>query len=89
MSPGSRVWSNPDTRRKLEAPAWASMLNVPRGGSRGGRRSDAAGGGMTGDRPIVLNVNFDRREFGQIWVDVGRKEVTTRGGLRATFGGLD
>lgn len=86
---GSRVWSNPDSRRRAEAP-WASMLNAPRGGSAAGKRAAmaAAHGGGEG-RPIVLNVSIGSREFGQIWVDVGRNEVRTRGGLKATLGGLD
>ncbi|MGA6223464.1 phage tail protein [Streptomyces umbrinus] len=70
-------------------PAWASMLNVPRGGTMAPKRADAAvGGAAGGDRPIVLNVSLGGREFGQIWVDVGRKEVSTRGGLKAALGGM-
>ncbi len=69
-------------------PAWASMLNVPRGGSTADKRAAAAPAGPGGGQPIVLNVSLGGREFGQIWVDVGRKEVQTRGGLRAALGGM-
>lgn len=81
---GSRVYSGPDTRR-MQQQAWASMLNEPRRARAGRPAVPAAAAG--GDRPIVLNVSLGGREFGQIWVDVGRKEVQTRGGLRATLGG--
>lgn len=71
-------------KNRSVTPAWASMLNQPRTLPSTGR---AAGGGAASERPIVLNVSIADREFGQIWVDVGRKEVSTRGGLTATFGG--
>ena len=78
---GARVWSSPDSRRMASAP-WASMLTTRHG------RTAARGGSAAaeGSRPIVLNVHLGTREFGQIWVDVGRKEVKTRGGLTATLG---
>lgn len=68
-------------------PAWASMLNVPRGGTMAPKRADSAAEAAAG-QPIVLNVSLGGREFGQIWVDVGRKEVSTRGGLKAALGGM-
>ncbi len=71
-----------------KTPAWASMLNAPRTNTAGPAAA-ASGGGSSSQRPIVLNVSLGGREFGQIWVDVGRKEVSTRGGLRATLGGMD
>lgn len=83
---GSRVYSGPDTRR-MQREAWSSMLNTPRGGARYAATPVPPGPGS--DRPVVLNVQIGGREFGQIWVDVGRKEVQTRGGLRATLGGMD
>ncbi|MFF5009645.1 phage tail protein [Streptomyces phaeochromogenes] len=71
-------------------PAWASMLNVPQGGRAGVADKRVAVASSPGvDRPIVLNVSFAGREFGQIWMDVGRKEVSTRGGLRASFAGME
>ncbi|MFR0358632.1 phage tail tape measure protein [Streptomyces sediminimaris] len=78
---GARVWSNPDSQR-MAAP-WASMLNTPRRGPSYGP-GPAGQVGQVG--PIVLNVHFGPHEFGQIWVDTGRKEVKTRGGLTATLG---
>ncbi|GAA2199951.1 phage tail protein [Streptomyces bangladeshensis] len=81
---GSRVWSNPDSRRKLaaaEAP-WASMLTAP-------RRTPAAAAGAApagGDgQPIVIQVRIGEREFGELWVDTGRKAVKTRGSIEATL----
>ena len=72
-----------------KTPAWASMLNTPQGGVGAVRRTAVPSGAAGGDRPIVLNVSLAEREFGQIWVDVGRKQVSTRGGLKATLGGMD
>ncbi|MFC7983800.1 hypothetical protein [Streptomyces sp. NPDC057336] len=79
---GSRVYSGPDTRR-MQQQAWTSMLNQPRRAPA----QQAAPAAPADGRPIVLNVQIAEREFGQIWVDVGRKQVQTRGGLRATLGG--
>jgi hypothetical protein len=82
---GARVWSNPDSRRKLAAgqAPWASMLNSPR---RAGTATAPAAAPAGSDRPIVLHVSLGGREFGQLWIDVGRKEVKTRGGLTAALG---
>jgi hypothetical protein len=83
---GSRVWSGPDSRRKAaEAAPWASMLTAPR--HRAATGAPGAVGPAGPVRPIVLHVSLGGREFGQIWVDVGRREVQTRGGLAATLGG--
>lgn len=71
-------------KNRSVTPAWASMLNQP---ATMPARTAPAGGGTAGERPIVLNVSLAGRDFGQIWVDVGRKEVSTRGGLTATLGG--
>lgn len=84
---GSRVYSGPDTRRMMAQPPWASMLNTPRsGGVRHG--AAPAPSAPASNRPIVLNVSLAGREFGQIWVDVGRREVQARGGVKATLGNL-
>ncbi|TGZ14753.1 hypothetical protein DV517_62360 [Streptomyces sp. S816] len=81
---GSRVRSNPDTRRLLAARApWASMLTAPPQSGGSGAVAAAPSGS---DRPIVLHVSLAGREFGQLWIDVGRKEVKTRGGLTAALG---
>ncbi|AEY90753.1 phage minor tail protein [Streptomyces hygroscopicus subsp. jinggangensis 5008] len=82
---GSRVWSNPDTRRKLrvgQAP-WASMLTAPR------RTPAAAAVGAApaaGDsQPIVIQLRISDRDFGELWVETGRKAVKTRGSIEATL----
>ncbi|TVZ96526.1 phage tail tape measure protein [Streptomyces sp. BK340] len=82
---GARVWSNPDSRRKLaqgQAP-WASMLTAPR------RAPAAVAAGMApaaGDGgPLVIQVRIGERDFGELWVDTGRKEVRARGSLEATL----
>ncbi|MFJ8146552.1 hypothetical protein ACIQ6R_15995 [Streptomyces sp. NPDC096048] len=79
---GSRVYSGPDTRR-MQQQAWTSMLNTPRGA---GARQAATPAVGRPDKPIVINLSVGGREFEQIWVDTGRRAVSTRGGLRATLG---
>ncbi|MFF0138553.1 phage tail protein [Streptomyces sp. NPDC005227] len=81
----SIVYPAGQSRQRAQAP-WASMLNTPRGGSAA---APASPSGPSGSRPLVLNIALGGREFGQVWVDVGRNEVRTRGGLKATLGGLD
>jgi hypothetical protein len=82
---GSRVWSNPDSRRKLAAAQapWASMLNSPR------RAPAAAVAGMApaaGDgQPLVIQVRIGDKDFGELWVDTGRKAVRARGSIEATL----
>jgi hypothetical protein len=78
---GARVWSNPDSKR-MQQQAWASMLNEPR---RGPARTPSTSAAVDG-RPIVLHVSIAGRDFGELWVDTGRKQVKTRGGLSATLG---
>jgi hypothetical protein len=82
---GSRVWSNPDSRRKLAAAQapWASMLTAPR------RAPAAAVAGMApaaGDgQPLVIQVRIGDKDFGELWVDTGRKAVRARGSIEATL----
>lgn len=83
LAPGSRVWSNPDSKRMAAAP-WSSMLNTPRGGTSAARRAAVSAGGGDG-QPLVIQVNIAGRQFGELWVDTGRKEVRARGGLDATL----
>jgi hypothetical protein len=80
---GSRVWSNPDSRRKAAAP-WASMLNTPR---RSAMPAPAAGGPAGGGdgQPLVIQVRLGDKDFGELWVDTGRKQVRARGSLEATL----
>ncbi|WP_225840318.1 phage tail protein [Streptomyces sp. NK08204] len=76
---GSRVWSNPDSRRMAQAP-WASMLSAPR------RAPSAVGGAApAGGQPLVIQVRLGDREFGELWVDAGRKAVRARGSIEATL----
>jgi hypothetical protein len=80
---GSRVWSNPDSRRKLaEARApWASMLNSPRRSPSYAPAPAAGGDGA----PIVIQVRLADRDFGELWVDTGRKQVRAIGSIEATL----
>jgi hypothetical protein len=78
----SRVWSNPDSKR-MQQQAWASMLNEPRGGSRPAVGMTPAGGG--GGQPLVIQLKIGEREFGELWLDVGRKQVRSRGSIEATL----
>ncbi|MFI6530518.1 phage tail protein [Streptomyces uncialis] len=48
----------------------------PAGTSRG---MAAARGGAAG-QPIVIQLSIGGREFGELWVDVGRREIKSRGG---------
>jgi len=43
-------------------------------------------GGGGSNAPIVINLRFGNREFGQLWIDTGRHEVRTRGGIQAALG---
>jgi hypothetical protein len=78
-------------RNRSVQPAWASMLNVPRGG--GPHASAPAGGAAAssgwGDRPLAITLQIGNGQLGEVIIDPVRKAVSTRGGLRATFGGLD
>ncbi|WP_406168319.1 hypothetical protein [Streptomyces sp. NBC_00996] len=86
---GSRVWSNPDSRRKA-APPWASMLNTPRGG--GVRRTatpvvGGQGGGGWEGRPIVVQLRLGGRDLGEVLIDPLRQSIRHRGGnVQAALG---
>jgi uncharacterized protein YukE len=47
------------------------------------RRMSAASSG--GGVPVVVNLSIGGRDFGQLWIDTGRREVRTRGGLEAAL----
>lgn len=83
---GARVWSNPDSRRKLaEQAPWASMLNTaPRRAPSAARAAAASAGGGDGS-PIVIQLQIGKQQFGELWVDVGRNEVRARGSIEATL----
>jgi hypothetical protein len=79
---GSRVWSNPDSRRKAQAP-WASMLNTPRRPAPAAVPAAPAAAG--GGQPLVIQLRLGDRDFGELWVDAGRKQVRARGSIEATL----
>lgn len=79
---GSRVWSNPDSKRK--AAAWESMLTAPRRSSSHGAGPVAAARGGS-EQPLVIQVKFGEKEFGELWVSTGRREVKASGSIEATL----
>ncbi|MEU8756207.1 hypothetical protein AB0C88_37545 [Streptomyces chartreusis] len=79
----SRVWSNPDSKR-MQQQAWASMLTTPPMRHAQGRGA-VVGAGGDGGQPLVIQVRIGEREFGELWVDTGRKAVRARGSLEATL----
>jgi hypothetical protein len=78
---GSRVYSGPDTRR-MQQQAWASMLNTPR---NGGARYAPTPAGAADGQPLVIQVRIGERDFGELWVDAGRKAVKARGSIQAAL----
>ncbi|MEU5596814.1 phage tail tape measure protein [Streptomyces sp. NPDC020298] len=75
---GSRVYSNPDTRRMLAATAapWASMLTTP-------RRAPAAAAGSVpvGQRePVVIELRSSGNEIDDFLLKILRRAIKTRGG---------
>ncbi|MES9522471.1 phage tail tape measure protein [Streptomyces capoamus] len=77
---GSRVWSAPDSQRMVQTP-WASMLNSPRRTPAAADAAPATGGGQ----PIVIQVSIAGKDFGELWVDTGRRAVKARGSIEATL----
>lgn len=71
------------TGNRSVQPAWASMLNVPRGSSTTARAT--GGGAPGGGQPIVIQVSIADRDFGELWVDTGQKQVRARGSIEATL----
>jgi hypothetical protein len=43
-----------------------------------GQSRQMAGGG--GSAPMVIQLNIGSRDFGQLWIDTGKREIKTRGG---------
>jgi len=35
--------------------------------------------------PIVIQLKLGSREFGELWVDTGRRQVRAHGSIEATF----
>jgi TP901 family phage tail tape measure protein len=80
---GSRVFSNPDSRRmwaEANTP-WSSMLTTRRHASTSTETVPAAGAGQ----PIVIQVSIAGKDFGELWVDAGRQAVRARGSIEATL----
>jgi hypothetical protein len=59
------------------------MLTAPRRAAPGYAQPAAAGGGS--GQPLVIQLRIGEREFGEVWVDAGRKAVRDRGGIEATL----
>lgn len=78
---GSRVWSNPDSRRK--AAAWESMLTAPRRTPSYGAAPAARRAGS--EQPIVIQLKLGEKEFGELWVETGRRKVKAIGSIEATL----
>ncbi|MFI6251520.1 phage tail protein [Streptomyces sp. NPDC051016] len=75
---GSRVWSNPDTRRKLasaQAP-WSSMLNSPRRGPAYGSAQGPAGR----QEPVVIELRSSGSEVDEMLLKILRRAIRVRGG---------
>lgn len=80
---GARVWSNPDSRRKLAAgqAPWSSMLTSPR---RAPAAAAAGGGGQ--QQVVVLEIRAgDSSRYSEFLVAELRKAVKVRGSIEATF----
>ncbi|MGW3144831.1 phage tail protein [Streptomyces sp. NPDC001177] len=82
---GSRVWSNPDSRRKLAAAQapWSSMLNAPR------RPGSAAGAASAPVQPIIVHqtITLDGRVVARQIFDPLREEIRNKGGnVQKTLG---
>ncbi|MEU9245691.1 hypothetical protein [Streptomyces sp. NPDC048385] len=81
---GARVWSNPDSRRKLAAAQapWASMLSAPRRSSPG----YAPVGGGRQEVKVVLEIRAgDNGRYSAFLVDEMRRAVRQRGSIEAAF----
>ncbi|MET9012336.1 phage tail protein [Streptomyces olivaceoviridis] len=76
---GSRVWSNPDTRRKLAAgqAPWTSMLTAPRRPAAG---ATTAAGGPAPAQPVVLELRSSGSHVDELLLQILRKAIRVRGG---------
>jgi hypothetical protein len=77
---GGLTWVGEHEPELLELPVGSRVRSGP-----DSRRMAAGGGGGGSSQPIVIQLKFGQREFGQLWVDTGRHEIRTRGGIQATF----
>ena len=82
---GSRVWSGPDSRRKLAAAQapWASMLNTPRRSPMAAQTTAGAAAGQ----PMVVQLVIAGRQLGEVVIDPLRRSIHSRGGdVQAVLG---
>jgi hypothetical protein len=75
LAPGTRVWSNPDSRR-MQQQAWASMLNEPRGATARGGAAVAVGR----REPVVLELRSSGSDIDELLLRILRKAIKNRGG---------
>jgi hypothetical protein len=78
---GGLTWVGEHEPELLDLPVGSRVWSGP--DSR--RMAGGGGGGGGSSQPIVIQLKFGQREFGQLWVDTGRHEIRTRGGIQATF----
>ncbi|MEU0253288.1 phage tail tape measure protein [Streptomyces sp. NPDC006184] len=84
LGAGARVWSNPDSRRKLAAAQapWTSMLTAPARPSA----EQAASAPTQQDQVVVLEIRAgDNGRYTDFLVNELRKAVKVRGGIEPTF----
>ena len=77
LAPGSRVWSNPDSRR-MQQQAWASMLNEPRMRHAPGRAAVAGASGRP--EPVVIELRSSGSDMDELLLKILRKAINVRGG---------
>ncbi|MFE2311676.1 phage tail protein [Streptomyces sp. NPDC059441] len=77
---GGLTWVGEHEPELLDLPVGSRVWSGP-----DSRRMAASAGGGGSSQPIVIQLKFGQREFGQLWVDTGRHEIRTRGGIQATF----
>ena len=77
LAPGTRVWSNPDSRR-MQQQAWASMLNEPRMRHAQGRAAVAGAGGRP--EPLVIELRSSGSDIDELLLKILRKAINVRGG---------
>jgi hypothetical protein len=72
-------------RNRNVQPAWASMLNMPRAGSRASAPAGGTASSGWGDRPVAVTLQIGNTELGEVIIDPVRKAISTRGGLKRVF----
>jgi hypothetical protein len=72
-------------RNRNVQPAWASMLNMPRNGSRASAPAGGTASSGWGDRPVAVTLQIGNTELGEVIIDPVRKAISTRGGLKRVF----